>query len=40
MNNRPKVAEKVALFLKGLAMGTANKVPGVSGGAVAFVLCF
>jgi uncharacterized membrane protein len=28
------------LFLKGLAMGTANKVPGVSGGAVAFVLGF
>ena len=40
MNNRPKVAEKVVLFLKGLAMGTANKVPGVSGGAVAFVLGF
>lgn len=30
----------VGLFLKGLAMGTANKVPGVSGGAVAFVLGF
>lgn len=28
------------LFLKGLIMGSANKVPGVSGGAVAFVLGF
>ena len=28
------------LLLGGLAMGTANKVPGVSGGAVAFVLGF
>lgn len=28
------------LFLKGVAMGAANKVPGVSGGAVAFVLGF
>ncbi|MCK5815155.1 MAG: DUF368 domain-containing protein [Flavobacteriaceae bacterium] len=31
---------KVFLFLKGLGMGTANKVPGVSGGTVAFVLDF
>jgi len=28
------------LFIKGLAMGAANKVPGVSGGAVAFVVGF
>lgn len=28
------------LMLSGLAMGTANKVPGVSGGAVAFVIGF
>lgn len=28
------------LFLKGLAMGAANKVPGVSGGVVAFVAGF
>lgn len=28
------------LFLKGLAMGAANKVPGVSGGTVSFVLGF
>ncbi|WP_139959075.1 DUF368 domain-containing protein [Flavicella sediminum] len=33
-------SDKLLLFLKGLAMGTANKVPGVSGGAVAFVLGF
>ncbi|GGH01130.1 DUF368 domain-containing protein [Polaribacter pacificus] len=31
---------KVNLFLKGLAMGAANKVPGVSGGTVSFVLGF
>ncbi|MEA1785101.1 DUF368 domain-containing protein [Arenibacter sp. GZD96] len=29
--------DKVFLLLKGLAMGAANKVPGVSGGIVAFV---
>ncbi len=32
--------DKCFLFLKGLAMGAANKVPGVSGGTVAFVLDF
>lgn len=31
---------KTGLFLKGLAMGAANKVPGVSGGTVSFVLGF
>jgi uncharacterized membrane protein len=31
---------KLALFFKGLAMGGANKVPGVSGGTVSFVLGF
>jgi len=30
-------SDKIYLFLKGLAMGAANKVPGVSGGTVAFV---
>ncbi|WP_010135360.1 DUF368 domain-containing protein [Ochrovirga pacifica] len=30
----------LALFLKGVLMGAANKVPGVSGGAVAYVLGF
>ena len=28
------------LWIKGIAMGTANKVPGVSGGTVAFVIGF
>ncbi len=32
--------DKLSLFLKGLAMGAANKVPGVSGGIVAFVTGF
>lgn len=32
--------EKLFLVLKGLAMGAANKVPGVSGGVVAFVAGF
>ena len=34
------VGDKLILFLKGLAMGGANKVPGVSGGIVAFVSGF
>lgn len=32
--------DKILLILKGLAMGAANKVPGVSGGVVAFVAGF
>ncbi|MCK0114646.1 DUF368 domain-containing protein [Gelidibacter sp. F63206] len=32
--------DKLFLFIKGLAMGAANKVPGVSGGVVAFVAGF
>lgn len=32
--------DKFFLFIKGLAMGAANKVPGVSGGTVSFVLGF
>ena len=32
--------DKILLFVKGLGMGTANKVPGVSGGIVAFVTGF
>ncbi|QTD38406.1 DUF368 domain-containing protein [Polaribacter batillariae] len=32
--------QKTNLFLKGLAMGAANKVPGVSGGTVSFVFGF
>ena len=34
------LTDKIWLILKGLAMGTANKVPGVSGGVVAFVAGF
>lgn len=34
------IQNKVNLFFKGLAMGGANKVPGVSGGMVAFVMGF
>ena len=34
------LSDKIWLILKGLAMGTANKVPGVSGGVVAFVAGF
>ena len=33
-------ADGIWLVLKGLAMGAANKVPGVSGGVVAFVAGF
>lgn len=40
MSTNRNTKDKVVLFLKGLAMGSANKVPGVSGGAVAFVLGF
>lgn len=32
--------QKTTLFFKGLAMGAANKVPGISGGTVSFVLGF
>ena len=32
--------DKFFLFIKGLSMGAANKVPGVSGGMVSFVLGF
>ena len=34
------ISDRIWLILKGLAMGTANKVPGVSGGVVAFVAGF
>jgi len=34
------LSQKASLFFKGLTMGGANKVPGVSGGMVAFVLGF
>lgn len=34
------ISDKLFLFIKGIFMGTANKVPGVSGGTVSFVLGF
>lgn len=34
------LSDKFYLILKGIAMGTANKVPGVSGGVVAYVAGF
>jgi len=34
------LADQILLFIKGLSMGAANKVPGVSGGIVAFVTGF
>ncbi|MFD0932966.1 DUF368 domain-containing protein [Psychroflexus salinarum] len=40
MQSTRTFSDKVFLFLKGLAMGAANKVPGVSGGVVAFVAGF
>lgn len=40
MQRERSFVQKLSLFLKGLAMGAANKVPGVSGGTVSFVLNF
>jgi putative membrane protein len=40
MNEKGSLSDKLWLVLKGLAMGAANKVPGVSGGLVAFVAGF
>ncbi len=40
MQEKRSFTAKLSLFLKGLAMGAANKVPGVSGGTVSFVLGF
>lgn len=40
MNNRRTYKELFNLFFKGLIMGAANKVPGISGGTVSFVLGF
>ncbi|OIQ29650.1 MAG: DUF368 domain-containing protein [Bacteroidetes bacterium MedPE-SWsnd-G2] len=37
MEHTRTLKDKIFLVLKGLAMGAANKVPGVSGGVVAFV---
>ncbi|NER14169.1 DUF368 domain-containing protein [Leptobacterium flavescens] len=40
MNSTRTLKDKIFLIIKGLAMGAANKVPGVSGGVVAFVAGF
>ncbi|WP_274474413.1 DUF368 domain-containing protein [Mangrovimonas aestuarii] len=40
MESTRTFSDKIFLFLKGLGMGAANKVPGVSGGVVAFVAGF
>ncbi|MDC8003452.1 DUF368 domain-containing protein [Aureisphaera galaxeae] len=40
MTETRTLSDKIWLVLKGLAMGAANKVPGVSGGMVAFVAGF
>lgn len=40
MQQTRTLTDKLLLFLKGLGMGAANKVPGVSGGVVAFVAGF
>ncbi len=37
MSKERTLIDRIFLILKGLAMGAANKVPGVSGGVVAFV---
>ncbi len=40
MESTRTLSDKIFLILKGLGMGAANKVPGVSGGVVAFVAGF
>ncbi len=40
MQKRRTLLDKLFLIIKGLGMGAANKVPGVSGGIVAFVAGF
>jgi uncharacterized membrane protein len=40
LNIKIAVKEKLIIVLKGVALGVANKVPGISGGLVAFVLGF
>ena len=40
MQSTRTFVDRIFLVIKGLAMGAANKVPGVSGGVVAFVAGF
>ncbi len=39
-NNKRSIKEKFSIILNGIIMGTANKIPGVSGGIVAVVIGF
>ena len=40
MESTRTLKDRIFLVIKGLGMGAANKVPGVSGGVVAFVAGF
>ena len=40
MQKERTLLQRISLFFKGIAMGAANKVPGVSGGTVSFVFGF
>lgn len=40
MQNKRSLSDNIWLVLKGIGMGAANKVPGISGGVVAFVAGF
>lgn len=40
MTKKRNALDYFLLWIKGIAMGTANKIPGVSGGTVAFVIGF
>ncbi len=40
MPYKRKTIDYIFLFIKGVMMGVANKIPGVSGGAVAFIMGF
>ena len=39
-NNKRSIKEKFSIILNGIIIGTANKIPGVSGGIVAVVIGF
>ena len=40
MNSKRTLKNQFWLVIKGITMGAANKVPGVSGGVIAFVAGF
>jgi putative membrane protein len=37
MNKKTELKEQLLVFIKGIAMGTANVIPGVSGGTIALI---